>query len=334
MAAQLRWRTSTDPLFREFSQSLAVFKPQVLQTLLVVTSAPVAAALEVLWRRHRNVPHRPLENAPSGTELQLASLFERTLLYGVSGQQSVLSPRIGNALGLTPGITHHGGLPCFTSTLALWGPAAPYVDPNHWPLFNGSPVMITGPTIKHHFGQQNEAVSPSHRFFPCRIACTICRNAKRELRRLTPVICIVYDFGSSPTADLHPEIRCSPSFTFLHPTKSRLLTYWPVSLRMVSPRPRNLPAQQGVPTLPRVYCGENRGALPGRAGRGPSAIRLLLSSPDSPRSPCNRSRGREGDPSDSLQHFGAVVSTRNAVCQWQPPRGDRSVSQPDRNGDG
>lgn len=125
----LRWLTCEDGAhFDKITKSLAVLRPGLWPDLLLVTAGPLAAAVKVQWERRKPRVGRQPEDRPSGTALQVTSLLERALLYGISGQESVLSHRLGNAFGLTPWLTH-GGLPCFAPVVDFSGPTAPSVSP-------------------------------------------------------------------------------------------------------------------------------------------------------------------------------------------------------------
>lgn len=152
IATQLRWLTARDAeYFDLLLPSLVILKPLCFPQILVYTSHPTASMLQVNLQRHIKTPTRPLSDAPLGMVLQVSAMAQRILLYGVTGQEKVLSKKAGNCLAVTPHLTD-GGLPYFAGTVILVGARAPYIDPINWPTVQESPLLISGPTVRYHFG--------------------------------------------------------------------------------------------------------------------------------------------------------------------------------------
>lgn len=147
--------------FYKLGDHLGIFLPGVFPKTYELTLAPVMSALELQYQRMKLTKDRPARNAPNMPSIQIASLLERAIVYGVTGDRRVLPPTLCRPLGLDTCLTQ-SVLPCFSDVVSFTGldaPSVPYCD---WPVLNDAPVLVSIPTVRHHYDSRHAEVS---RFF-------------------------------------------------------------------------------------------------------------------------------------------------------------------------
>lgn len=177
------WLTENkDRHFYKIGNHIAIFRPHVFPKAYELVLAPTMAALEIQYKRLRKHDRRPISDAPNMTDMQVACFLERMIVYGVTGDRRVLPVRLGEVLGAIPAITS-GMMPCFSGVVSLSGLNAPSVAFADWPTINGDPVLITRPTVQHHYSAHQAEVSYFH----------FCRQVAIELLSTTPFLLLVND---------------------------------------------------------------------------------------------------------------------------------------------
>lgn len=155
----LQWMTGVNKAyFPELAHNFTIFRPGVFPNTYLYALAPAMAFAEVQWKRLRYTPQRGLPNGATMTDVQITCLIERVLVYGLTGDRRVIPTRLARTLGLVPAI-FEGCLPSFSAILKLTGPKTPSMSAQDWPQFNGEPLIISGPTVRFHYGPVWEQVS-------------------------------------------------------------------------------------------------------------------------------------------------------------------------------
>lgn len=161
----LTWLTGPNAIhFPKLGRHLAIFRPNVVPNIYQLVTAPLTAAIELKWQHLMTNPDRDPRCTAKMIDVQIVCLLERLVLYAMTGDRRVVPTRLAKVLGLTPTM-FKGYLPSFSNVMSLVGPNAPSIEYADWPVIDGKPLIISGPTVLHHYNPKIAEVSTfsSHR---------------------------------------------------------------------------------------------------------------------------------------------------------------------------